>query len=59
MMGPRQEAQGALFYEFHWKIMCRWITFCGPSTGLSIWVACAAILPLSTARQEGPQSIPS
>ena len=36
MMGPRQEAQAALFYEFLWRIMFPKITCCGRLIGLSI-----------------------
>lgn len=28
MLGPRQEAQAALFYEFRWKIMFPKIIYC-------------------------------
>ena len=37
MMGPRQEAQAALFYEFSLEIMCRRTTCCGRLIGSSTW----------------------
>ena len=49
MMGPKQEAQAALFYEFCWRIMFRKITFCVRLIGSLISVASAPIWRISTA----------
>lgn len=52
MMGARQEAQSALFYEFSWKLTFRRTIFFDRLTGLSICPAYACIWRRSTAERD-------
>lgn len=59
MMGERQVAQEALFYEFSLERHVRPIIGSAPSTGLSTSQICARICARSTARQVALRSIRS
>ena len=51
MMGPRQEAQSALFYEFCLEITFLQITCCVQLIVLSIFLTCGATLHRLTVPQ--------
>ncbi len=59
MMGPRQEAQPALFHEVSLEDYVPPDHLCAPSTGSSIFLVSAPTLPISTVIRAARPLIPN